>query len=124
MEVRAAKELLHIDAWFRRVDEIVERGQDVYLSDELLQEAGDSLMMKIGEAAKRLAQQDVLAPAGVDWALAVANRNFIIHQYDEINRQLTWQTLARDLPEWAHHLQPLIAEAVTSLERPEEQSSS
>lgn len=81
-------------------------------------------MMKIGEAAKRLAQQDVLAPAGVDWALTVANRNFIIHQYDEINRQLTWQTLARDLPEWAHHLQPFIAEAVTSLERPEEQSSS
>lgn len=43
-------------------------------------------MMKIGEAAKRLAQQEVLAPAGVDWALTVANRNFIIHQYDEINR--------------------------------------
>jgi len=31
-------------------------------------------------------------------ALAVANRNFIIHQYDEINRELTWLTLSRDLP--------------------------
>jgi hypothetical protein len=28
----------------------------------------------------------VLAPDGVEWALAVANPNFIIHQYDEINR--------------------------------------
>ena len=56
---------------------------------------GDLLMIKLGEAANRLSRLDVLAPAGVDWALAVANRNFIIHQYDEINRELTWLTVAR-----------------------------
>ncbi len=39
--------------------------------------------------------------AGVEWALAVANRNFIIHQYDEINRELTWLTLSRDLVDLA-----------------------
>ena len=55
-------------------------------------------MMKLGEAANRLSRLGVLAPSGVDWALAVANRNFIIHQYDEINRELTWQTLSVDLP--------------------------
>lgn len=41
-------------------------------------------MMKLGEAASRLARLEVLAPDGVEWALAVANRNFIIHQYDQI----------------------------------------
>jgi uncharacterized protein with HEPN domain len=56
-------------------------------------------MMKWGEAANRLSRLDVLAPHGVDWALAVANRNFLIHQYDEINREFTWLTLLRDLPE-------------------------
>ena len=76
----------------------VERGKDAYLADHLLQEAGDSLMMKLGEAANRLSRLAVLAPDGVDWALAVANRNFLIHQYDEINRELTWLTLSRDLP--------------------------
>src|SRR5680860_792864 len=40
--------------------------------------AGDSLMMKLGEAANRLSRLEVLAPDGVDWALAVANRNFLI----------------------------------------------
>lgn len=34
-------------------------------------------MMKLGEAANRLSRLDVLAPDGVEWALAVANRNFI-----------------------------------------------
>ena len=118
MERKAAKELLHIQGWLDRVDEIVERGRDAYLVDALLQEAGDSLMMKLGEAANRLARLDVLAPEGVDWALAVANRNFLIHQYDEINRELTWVTLSRDLPEWKVSLVALFdaAEAMISEE--------
>lgn len=104
MERRAAKELLHVQGWLDRVDEIVERGRNAYLTDHLLQEAGDSLMMKLGEAANRLSRLEVLAPDGVDWALAVANRNFLIHQYDEINRELTWLTLSRDLPAWKRSL--------------------
>jgi hypothetical protein len=78
MELKAAKELLHIQSWLSRVHEIVRRGKEAYLTDDLLQEAGDSLMMKLGEAANRLSRLDVLAPGNVEWALAVANRNFII----------------------------------------------
>lgn len=115
MERKAAKELLHIQSWLERSDEIVGRGRDPYLADDLLQEAGDSLMMKLGEAANRLSKLGVLAPAGVEWALAVANRNFIIHQYDEINRELTWLTLARDLPEWKGSLTSLFAKAARTL---------
>ena len=115
MERKAAKELLHIQAWLTRVDEIVRRGKEAYLADDLLQEAGDSLMMKLGEAANRLSRLCVLAPDGVEWALAVANRNFIIHQYDEVNRELTWLTLSRDLPAWKVSLQALSDEAEMNL---------
>lgn len=113
---RAGKELLHIQGWLERVDDIVERGKDAYLADDLLQEAGDSLMMKLGEAANRLSKLGVLAPEGVEWALAVANRNFIIHQYDEINRAITWQTLSADLPEWKASLAPLFQAADAAIE--------
>jgi len=116
MDRKAAKELLHIETWLDRVNEIIERGKDAYLADALLQEAGDSLMMKLGEAANRLARLDVLAPDGVDWALAVANRNFLIHQYDEINRNLTWLTLSRDLPAWRSSLDQLFTTARISIE--------
>ena len=111
MDRKPAKELLHIQGWLARVAEVVERGRDTYLVDDLLQEAGDSLMMKLGEAANRLSKLGVLAPEGVDWALAVANRNFIIHQYDELNRAMTWETLAVDLPAWEASLRPLFSEA-------------
>jgi hypothetical protein len=86
MERKAAKELIHIHGWLDRVDEIVERGKDAYLADHLLWEAGDSLMMKLG---------------------AAANRNFLTHQYDEINRELTWLTLSHDLPAWKQSLATL-----------------
>lgn len=58
---------------------------------------------------------DVLAPDGVDWALAVANRSFLIHQYDEINRELTWMTLSRDLPEWEVSLAALFDAAEATI---------
>lgn len=48
MDRRAVKELLHIQGWLDRVDAIAVRGKDDYLVDDLLQEAGDSLMMKLG----------------------------------------------------------------------------
>lgn len=112
---RAAKELLHIKGWLERVDEITARGRVTYLVDGILQEAGDSLMMKLGEAANRLARLEVLAPDGVEWALAVANRNFLIHQYDEINRELTWLTLAVDLPLWKASMVGLFSDAAAAL---------
>ncbi len=115
MDRRAAKELAHIQAWLDRVEQIAERGEDAYLADALLQEAGDSLMMKVGEAANRLSRLGVLEPDGVDWALAVANRNFLIHQYDEIDRRLTWLTLSRDLPAWSESLQALFAAAQAAI---------
>jgi uncharacterized protein with HEPN domain len=115
MSRKAAKELVHIEGWLDRSAEIVARGKHDYLADALLQEAGDSLMMKLGEAANRLSRLDVLAPDGVKWALAVANRNFIIHQYDQINRELTWLTLSVDLPTWRTSLAPLVVEARTAL---------
>ncbi|MCD1286135.1 DUF86 domain-containing protein [Brevibacterium sp. GP-SGM9] len=115
MERRVAKELLHIEAWLLRANEIADQGKETYLESALLQEAGDSLMMKLGEAANRLSRLGAPSPAGIDWALATANRNFIIHQYDQISRSLTWLTLSVDLREWHDALQPSFRAARSSL---------
>jgi hypothetical protein len=52
-----------------RADETVAQGKTAYLGDDLLQAAGDSLMMKLGKVAGRMSTLDVLAPGGVDWRL-------------------------------------------------------
>lgn len=101
---KVAKELLHVRDWLDRAQEIVDRGKETYLRDDLLQEAGDSLMMKLGEASNRLSRAGIEGPDGVSWQDAIANRNWLIHQYDEIDREITWTTLARDLPRWRRAL--------------------
>ena len=116
MDRKAAKELLHIDGWLERSAQMVGRGKDAYLADDLLQEARDLLMMRLGEAANRLSRLNVLAPDGVNWVLAVANRNFIIHQDDQINRELTWLTLSVDLPAWHRSLTPLVVQSRAALD--------
>ncbi|MEA5052001.1 MAG: HepT-like ribonuclease domain-containing protein [Propionicimonas sp.] len=100
-----------------RAPEIAETGRDAYNDDPLRQEAGGSLMMKIGEAANRLDRAGAAPPAGVKWFDAVANRNWLVHQYDQIDRDITWATLKQDLATWRNAL----ASSFSGSERPSPQ---
>lgn len=124
MDRRTAKELLHVEGWLARVGEIVARGKEAYVVDAVLQEAGDSLMMKLGEAAGRLDRLGVEAPDGIQWADAISNRNFLIRQYDEIDREISWGTLSRDLAGWHELLDPLFARANNAIDRDNGDASS
>jgi uncharacterized protein with HEPN domain len=111
MELRVAKELLHIQRWLDVVSSIVDGGKAAYDRDLVAQEAGDSLMIKIGEASKYLAASGVVPPAGVNWSDAAKNREILAHHYSTVDRNLTWQTLSVSLREWRIALAPLCAEA-------------
>lgn len=111
MELRVAKELLHIQRWLDVVSSIVDGGKAAYDRDLVAQEAGDSLMIKIGEASKYLAARGIVPPAGVNWSDAAKNREVLAHHYSTVDRNLTWQTLSVSLREWHVALTPLFAEA-------------
>jgi uncharacterized protein with HEPN domain len=111
MELRVAKELLHIKRWLDVVSSIVDGGKAAYDRDPVAQEAGDSLMIKVGEASKYLAASGIVPPAGVNWSDAAKNREILAHHYSTVDRDLTWQTLSVSLGEWHTALAPLFAEA-------------
>lgn len=115
MEVRVAKEYVHIRDWLTLAQEIVDAGEQAYLATPLSQEAGDSIMMKVGEAAGRMSRAGIEPPPGVEWSDAIANRNWAVHQYDEIDRSITWNTLSRAIPTWRAALGPRFLEAETVL---------
>lgn len=94
MDRSSAKELLHLRDWLALVQQIVDEGEAECHANPLSQEAGDSLMMRIGGLSRRLSDAGMDAPAGVSWSDAIANRNWVIHQYDEIDREITWNTLS------------------------------
>ena len=95
---------------------IVDRGKAAYDADEVAQEAGDSIMIKIGEAAKTLAVREVQAPAGVSWNDAAKNREKLAHHYSVVDREVTWRTLSVSLPSWGMALAPLFGEAAAAIE--------
>ena len=115
MSRRVAKEYLHLRDWIARAKELVAGGEVAYLESHLLPEAGDSLLMKIGEAANRLSKLGVEPPDGITWAQAIDQRNWLIHQYDHVDRDVTWATLTRDIPKWEIALNPRFAEAEAQL---------
>jgi len=106
MKEKVAYELIHLSAWFQRIEELTAHGRDQYLSDALMMEAGDSLLMKIGESINRISKMEFPAPAGITWADAISNRNWLIHEYDNIDRFVTWQTLTHSIPELKVALEP------------------
>ena len=118
MDRRTAKEYLHIRDWLSLAEQIVSRGEAAYLADPVAQEAGDSILMKLEEAAGRLARSVVAPPEGVRWADAIANRNWVIHQYDEIDRAVTWATLSQSVPIWTAALAPDFQAAEAFLSSP------
>lgn len=115
MEVRVAKELLHIQHWLELAAAIVGRGKDAYDADEIAQEAGDALMIKIGEAAKTLAARGLDAPTGVNWSDAAKNREKLVHHYAITDREVTWRTLSVSLASWSEALAPFFADADATL---------
>lgn len=115
METRVAKELLHIQRWLSVAASIVAKEKEAYDADDVLQEAGDSLMIKIGESAETLAAHSVRAPACVNWSDAAKNRELLAHHYSVTDREVTWQTLSVSLPSWERALAPLFSEAAAAL---------
>lgn len=111
MDQRVVKDLLHIERWLGLAAQIVAKGRDSYLTDPLDQEAGDSLILKVGEAAKNIAARNQAAPDGIDWSNAARARDVIAHRYDVTDRAITWGILSRRFPEWQAALVPLFAEA-------------
>lgn len=68
MEIRFAKELLHIRRWLGIAASIVANGRDAYETDAVAQEAGDSLMIKRARLTRHLshtAAMSVTTPAVV-----------------------------------------------------------
>ena len=57
----------------------------------------------VGEAAARISEPTRLEYTGIPWPDIIGMRNRLVHTYFEIDLNLVWETVQRDLP-------PLIAE--------------
>jgi uncharacterized protein with HEPN domain len=63
----------------------------------------------IGEAARRLSPEAKALFPEIPWRMVTAMRNILIHDYDDVDLDIVWETLNRDLPPLVGRLEPYLA---------------
>ena len=62
----------------------------------------DAVLMNfaiIGEAASHFSEEIRKNNLEIDWRTIIAMRNFLVHEYFEIDPKIVWQTVKENIPE-------------------------
>ncbi len=94
------------------IERYLDRGRAAFEHDELLQVWFVRHLQIIGEAARALPEEvRAMAPA-VEWPKIIGMRNVLVHGYFEIDQDIVWEAVNRDVPA----LKASIEELLCSLE--------
>jgi uncharacterized protein with HEPN domain len=63
----------------------------------------------IGEAANRLSPEFRAKHSTIPWKEIIGMRNFLAHQYDQVDTEVVWDVIHQDIPELMSLLQPLLS---------------
>lgn len=90
--------LLDIREAILKIDQYAARGREAAEADELLQVWFLHHLQLIGEAARGLSEDFRLRHPEVPWAVIIAMRNVLVHQYFGIDLEEVWSAVRRDVP--------------------------
>lgn len=104
----------------RRAEALAARGREWYDGDpdlEVPHLAADSLVLKLGEAVRRL-PEDFLAERRDDpvWRRAIGMRHRIAHEYDAIDYEIVWAVISRHAADLRSRVDDLLAHAPDPLD--------
>lgn len=67
------------------------------------------LLEIVGEAASRVVSDEQARHTGIPWQQLIGLRNRLVHGYDEVDLDILWQILTRDLPPLVEELEKIVA---------------
>ncbi|MCI9475375.1 HepT-like ribonuclease domain-containing protein [Anaerovoracaceae bacterium 41-7] len=85
-----------------------ERNFELYQTDISYQYSCNMCIIQIGELVSRLSEDFLEHHAEIPWYAIKAMRNLHAHDYDNINFEIVWETLIKDIPELGDALQKII----------------
>ena len=109
---RVPEYLQHIiDAIDKAIGYVGDMNRDAFQADSRTQDAVIRSIEIVGEAAQRVRTADpefAARHAHIPWDLMYGMRNRIVHDYFEVDLDVIWQTLHRDLPVLRQQTQALL----------------
>jgi uncharacterized protein with HEPN domain len=86
--------------------------KDAFLLDTRCQDSVIRRIEIIGEASRRVSPQTRNAFPGIPWSEMVGMRNLMIHDYDDVDLEIVWDTVQSDLPRLIDLILPLVPPVV------------
>jgi uncharacterized protein with HEPN domain len=77
-------------------------------ADRLLNLSLVRLLEVLGEAARRVPEADRRRYLGIPWTEIVGLRNRLIHGYDQVDFDILWRIVSRDLPALVRELDKIV----------------
>ena len=111
MSGRDSDLIAHILLAAQRLAEIVDAGRDRFEASWMVRAAAERQLEIIGEAAGKLSEGLAQQRPGLPLEKARAMRNFIVHDYDDIDRDLVWEAISVSAPALAAAVSDLAADA-------------
>ena len=84
--------------------------RQAFLGNPQLQDSVIRRIEIIGEAAGRVSQRFRDENSDVPWSEMRGMRNRVIHRYDDIDMDIVWETVERDIPRLIKQLEGLVSE--------------
>lgn len=102
--------LRHVLDFIGRIETYTAAGRDVFLTDQMVQDAVLRNFEIIGEAARMLSPATKDRAPTIEWRKIVGMRDHVAHGYFGIDLDLVWDTTVQDLPLLRAGVETLLAE--------------
>ena len=84
--------------------------QEEFLEDLQCQDAVIRRLEIIGEVARRISEHSRVTLADLPWSDMVGMRNFLIHDYGDVDLNVIWDTVQLDMPSLAIALETILSD--------------
>jgi uncharacterized protein with HEPN domain len=98
---RIARWLADLDQTLLLAAKLVSRGRSAFDTDPAIPLAFEALSNRVGDLAKKLVAADPARFSDSAWSNAARTRDFVVHHYHRIDRDLLWTTVSVSYPELA-----------------------
>lgn len=94
-----------------QINDYTKGGYEEFINNQMIQDAVVLRLLNIGEAVKHLDTELTTSRPDIPWKRIAGMRNFMIHEYLEVDYEIVWGVIQHDLPD----LNQAIAEVLTKL---------